>query len=229
MQTYSPLLTTMPLIRVLLVNEFQLMANVIASVLEDEPDITVVGRAITVEQALSRASECDVALVSSRLPGDGAMKIIASLAQSHPDVRVLVLGVAELEWAIIRYVEAGAVGYVLKDDTVDELLRNVRASYRGESLISPELAYVLMQRVADLTSVLDTAAAMPDLAELTPREQEVLQLIGQNLSNQEIADRLVIEVGTVKNHVHNMLRKLNVNSRHDAVAYLSLMQADEGN
>ncbi|MEZ4771102.1 MAG: response regulator transcription factor [Caldilineales bacterium] len=212
-------------IRVLLVNEFRLMANVIASVLQEEPDITVVGRATSIDQAMMVAPVCDVALVSSRLPDNGAVKLIARLTDAHPNVQVLVLGVDETEWEIIQYVEAGAVGYILKDDVVEGLLHHIRASYRGQSMVSPEIAHALMQRVADLASVIDTAASMPDLAELTKREQEVLALIGQDRTNQEIADQLVIEVGTVKNHVHNILRKLNVSSRHDAVAYLALMNS----
>lgn len=217
------------MIRVLLVNEFRLMANVIASVLEDEPDMIVIGRAVTVEQAVALAPECDIALVSSRLPDDGALRIVSELSHAFPEVKCLVLGVAETEWEILQYVEAGAVGYVLKDDSVDELLRHIRASYSGEAVVSPEIAHALMLRVSELTSVLDTAVGMPESAELTPREQEVLQLIGQELTNQEIADRLVIEVGTVKNHVHSILQKLNVSSRSDAVAYLAIMGSDTGN
>jgi two-component system NarL family response regulator len=215
------------LIRVLLVNEFRLMANVIASVLEDEPDIMVIGRATTVERALALAAGCDVALVSSRLPDQGALELISRLTESLPSVKALVVGVAESEWEILQYVEAGAVGYVLKDDSVDELLRHIRAARSGESIVSPEIAHALMLRLANLAAVVDTAAHMAEPAELTPREQEVLQLIGQGLSNQEIAQRLVIEVGTVKNHVHSILQKLNVSSRNDAATYLAIMEPGE--
>lgn len=214
------------MIHVLLVNEFRLMANVITSVLEGEPDITVVGRATTVEQTLQLAPASDVALVSTRLPGNSALQLISRLGREHPHVQVLILGVAETEWEIMQYVEAGAVGYILKDDTVEELLRHIRACERGRSMVSPEIARALMQRVADLASVIDTAASIPDTASLTQREQEILRLIANDMSNQQIAADLVIEVGTVKNHVHNILRKLNVSSRRDAVAYLTLMDSD---
>lgn len=215
------------MIRVLLVNEFRLMANVIASVLEDEPDIMVIGRATTVERALGLAAGCDVALVSSRLPDQGALEIISRLTETLPSVKALVVGVAESEWEILQYVEAGAVGYVLKDDSVEELLRHIRAARSGESIVSPEIAHALMHRLADLASVIDTTAHMAEPGALTPREQEVLQLIGQGLSNQEIAQHLVIEVGTVKNHVHSILQKLNVSSRNDAKAYLAIMESGE--
>ena len=176
---------------------------------------------------IRRIAGCDVALVSSRLPDQGALEIISRLTETLPSVKALVVGVAESEWEILQYVEAGAVGYVLKDDSVEELLRHIRAARSGESIVSPEIAHALMHRLADLASVIDTTAHMAEPGALTPREQEVLQLIGQGLSNQEIAQHLVIEVGTVKNHVHSILQKLNVSSRNDAKAYLAIMESGE--
>ncbi len=210
------------MIRVLLVHEVPLMCNVIASVLEEEPDIEVVESATTVEEALAQASGCDVVLVSTRLPDAGALELTRAMIEAHPAVEVLVLGLAESEAEILEYVEAGAAGYVLKDDSVDELLRHVRATHRGEAVVSPDIASALMSRVTELAQFTETEEGR--VAELTPREREVLKLIGQDLSNQEIADHLFIEVGTVKNHVHSILRKLNVNSRLDAAAYLALIE-----
>jgi RNA polymerase sigma factor (sigma-70 family) len=210
-------------IRVLLVNEIRLMSNVIAATLEDESDIQVVGSATTVEQALNLAENCDVVLISTRLPNEGALELIRALNAECPEVKSLVLGLAESEEEILQYIEVGARGYVLKDDSVQELLRNIRAASSGEAMISPEIAAALMNRVNELAQVFAEAAAIPDAVDLTPREHEVLQLIGQDLTNQEIADQLVIEVGTVKNHVHRILQKLNVNSREDAAAYWAII------
>jgi DNA-binding NarL/FixJ family response regulator len=210
-------------IRVLLVNEIPLVANVIAATLEDEEDIRVVGTATAAEQALTLAPKCDVALVSTRLPDSGALDLIPALTRTFPEVRVLALGLAESEAEILEYIEAGAFGYVLKDDSVDELLTNVRAAYRGEALVSPEIAAALMTRVSELAQVFAESAAVPESVELTPREREVLTLIRKDLSNQEIADQLVIEVGTVKNHVHSILKKLNVSSRQDAATFWAIV------
>lgn len=212
------------MIRVLLVNEYRLMANIIGSVLAEEPDIVVVGRVTTAEAALSRAAECDVVLLSSRLPDNHALELTRQLSEIYPSLQILVLGVGESEWEILRYVEAGAAGYVLKDDTVEELLRNVRAVNRGEAFVSPSIAGALVARVSELAQVVEETSGLSEAIELTPREQEVLQLVARDLTNQEIADQLVIEVGTVKNHVHSILQKLNVSSRRDAVAYLSIME-----
>jgi DNA-binding NarL/FixJ family response regulator len=210
------------MIRVLIVNEQRLMANLIASVLDGEADMAVVGGATSAERALERTAEADVLLISTRLPDGGALSLVQQLTQDYPDKAALVMGVAESEWEILHYVEAGASGYVLRDDSVEELLRHIRAAHAGKARVSPEIAAALMTRVAELAQLINQTAISADLAELTPRELEVLELIGQDQTNQEIAERLVIEVGTVKNHVHNILHKLGVSSRRDAVGYLVL-------
>ncbi len=213
-------------IRVLLTNEIRLMANVVAAILEEEDDIQVVGTATTAEQVLALAPTCDVVLISTRLTDGTALEVTQAIAQAYPEVKVLVLGLAESETEILQYVEAGAKGYVLKDDSVDELIRNIRAAHNNEALVSPEITAALMTRVSELAQLFAETAAVPEAVELTPREREVLHLIGQDFTNQEIADQLVIEVGTVKNHVHSILKKLNVNSRQDAAAYLAILEEE---
>jgi two-component system NarL family response regulator len=199
------------------------MANVIAAALGDEEDIRVIGTATTAERALALAPACDVVLISTRLPDDTALELTHALAQSYPEVNILVLGLAESETEIFQYVEAGAGGYVLNDDSVDEMARNIQAAHSDEALVSPEIAAALMARMNELAQVFAETTAIPESGELTPREREVLHLIAQDLTNQEIADQLVIEVGTVKNHVHSILDKLNVSSRQDAAAYWAIL------
>jgi len=212
------------MIRVLLVHEIRLMCNVIAAVLEDESDIEVVGRVASIDEALARASVCDVVVTSSRMPDDGTRQLIETLTETHPAVKVVVLGLAESPNRILPYVEAGATGYVRRDDSVDELVKRIRAAYQDRALVSPEVAAALMSRVTELTQVLDgVRTGVAETADLTPREREILELLAQDLTNQEIADRLVIEVGTVKNHVHSILQKLDVSGRSDAAAYWAIL------
>jgi DNA-binding NarL/FixJ family response regulator len=212
------------MIRVLIVNSSRLMCNVLASTLEDEPDITVVGCATTADEALAQAHQCDVMILSPRLPPEGsALELTRGVSGMDASAKVLVMGLTESKEQVLKYVEAGAVGYLLQDDSVDDLLEHVRAAYRDRALVSPEIAAALMTRIAELTQLVsDAQPEVQELADLTPREREILDLIGQGLSNQEIASRLVIEVGTVKNHVHSVLQKLNVSSRQDAAAFVTL-------
>jgi DNA-binding NarL/FixJ family response regulator len=214
------------MIGVLIVNKSRLICSVISTVLKDEPDIYVVGVANSVNEVfnLIRTGNCDLALVSTNLPNNGAFELLRTLKASTA-IKALVMGVAESEEVILRYIEAGAAGYVLREDSVDDLLKNIRAVYSGEALASPEITAALMAHIAELAELrppneYDTQ----EFADITPRESEVLDLIAEGLSNQEIADRLVIELGTVKNHVHSILQKLDVGSRQDAAMYWDSVQ-----
>jgi DNA-binding NarL/FixJ family response regulator len=202
------------------------MSNVIASALEDEPDIKVVGSATSVEEALEviALEHVDLLLVSTRLPDQGALRLTEAITEKTLTTDVLVLGVTEKKERVLQYVEAGAIGYVLKDDTVEDMLETIRAAQEGKAFISPKIASALMERVSELAGMFAALeTGIIEQADLTSREIEVLELLGQNFTNQEIAERLVIEVGTVKNHVHSILNKLNVNTRDEAAAYLALI------
>ncbi len=214
-------------VRLLLVNENRLICNVIAAAIEDEADIQVAGSATSVPEALAIMEQqaIDVVLVSTRLPDRGALTLTQAISEIAPETKVLVLGLTEKKERVLRYVEAGAVGYVLKDDSVDDLINSVRAAQAGKALVSPRIAAALMERVSELAQIFaEIETSVTESANLTPREMEVLELLGKNLSNQEIAEQLVIELGTVKNHVHNILEKLNVSSREEAAAYLAIVK-----
>jgi two-component system, NarL family, nitrate/nitrite response regulator NarL len=212
------------MIRILIVDNSRLMCQMMRTVLKREADMEVVGCATTTEEALNQVPACEVILIGTELPNDVVHNLIQKVAAEHPDVKILVLGLPKSEKAILHYIEAGATGYVLKEDSVDKLLKTVRAAHSGEAIVSPQIAAALMNRLARLANLYGQGPlqkAWHESDELTRREQEVLNLIAQGLSNQEIANRLYIQVGTVKNHVHSVLRKLNVNSRKEAAVYLS--------
>jgi DNA-binding NarL/FixJ family response regulator len=197
--------------------------------LEGEPDIQVVGSVTSVEEALELASSgnCDVVLVRNNLPNDGALELAQALKGDEVAAKVVITGVAEQEEVILRFIEAGAAGYVLSSESVTELVEKIHAAHRGEALVSPEIAGALISRITELTEVRpipEYRYRLDQIAELTPREGEVLDLIGEGLSNQEIADRLVIEVGTVKNHVHSILQKLDASDRDDAATHWQAIQ-----
>jgi len=207
------------MINVLIVHEFPLMCNIIASALDDEPDIKVVGCVSGVKEALDRVKQNDVdlVLISSRLPEQGTIQLTSLLIQNVPAIKIIILGITETRESVLEYVEAGATGYVLKESSLDELLTAIRAAYEGQALISPEIAAALIRRVSEFAQIFaQTGVTLPESLNLTAREFEVLELLSQNRSNQEIAKQLVIETGTVKNHVHNILNKLGVARREDA-------------
>ncbi len=213
------------MIRVGLVNSIRILANVIAAVLENEPDIEVVGRATTLDEALDLAPRCDLLVVSTRFPNNGALRVTQAVAQANLPTKVLILGLAESREEVLQYVEAGAAGYVLQDDSVDALLAKLRSTHAGAAMISPEIAGALLSRVAELAQDSSRTEVAPNTKiDLTTREREILSLIGQGLTNQQIAEQLTIEVGTVKNHVHRILQKLNVTDRQTAAAYLDLLE-----
>ena len=215
------------MIHLLLVNEIRLMCNVLNAALEDEPDIKVVACATSVEEALEKLEQEDVVvfLASTRLPERGALRLTETITEIQPSIDVIVLGVTEKKERVLQSVEAGAVGYVLSEDTLDEMVNKIKAAQHGKALVSPKIAGALMERVSELAQMFaDLETGVVESAGLTARELEVLELLGQNLTNQEISDRLVIEVGTVKNHVHSILNKLNVSSRSEAATYLALIR-----
>lgn len=215
------------MIRVLLVNEYRLMCNVVASVLEDEEDIQVVGSATSYEQAsqLVKEDDIDVVLASTRLPDRGALRLTDFVKGHFPEINVLVLGITEHKEHVLQFIEAGADGYVLRDDSTDDLLDGIRAAEQGKAHVSPGIAAAMMDRLSELAHMfahLETGVV--ETAGLTEREKQVLDLLGENFTNKEIADRLYIEVGTVKNHVHSILDKLDVNSREEAASYLAIIK-----
>lgn len=217
------------MIRVLVVNQMPLTGYLIAAVLRDEPDMEVVGSTTSVAEALDLVASSDVVLVNTRMMDGAALELIKAVAGARLPAKTVALGLVESKEAILQYVQAGAAGYVLKDDSVDELLEQIRGVHAGRARISPTIAAALMSQIAEYTQLLHRVQSRPHAAnDLTPRERQILGLIGHGLTNQQIADRLVIEIGTVKNHVHSILQKLEVSSRREAAAAWAMLNESAG-
>lgn len=215
-------------IKVLLVIEVPLIGNIFASVLEEEPDLQVAGCVATLQDALEFLEQQDVnmVLVSVGLADQGALTLTRTIVDRAPAVKVLALGLLEEDkHDALRYIEAGAAGYILKDSSLREFIEVIRMAQRGEAQVSTRMAGAMMERLSSLARMFATVETRMDHnVRLTSREFEVLQFISQGLTNQEIAARLVVEVGTVKNHVHNILEKLNVSNREEAASYLAFLK-----
>ncbi|HKG53125.1 MAG TPA: response regulator transcription factor [Anaerolineales bacterium] len=218
----------MDLIKVLLVIEVRLIGNIFASVLGEETDIKVAGCVTTLKGALEfiHTQEVDIVLVSAGLPDQGALEFTRAVIERGLSTKVLALGLSEENKnEALRYIEAGACGYILKDSSVTDLIEAIRLAQRGEAQISGRIAGAMMERLFYLARMFSAVEnKMDGDVRLTSRELEVLQFIGEGLTNQEIAARLVVEVGTVKNHVHSILEKLNVSNREEAASYLAFIK-----
>jgi DNA-binding NarL/FixJ family response regulator len=200
-------------IRVFIVSDVRLYREGLSVLLGRSGHIAVVGAAGSSDEAVGRVAHLqpDVVLLDA-----GAGRNVAAahdLLGSAPNAHVVALAAPESEEDIIALAEAGVLGYVTRDESLDDLMTTIESVARDEMACSPWMATVLVRRVQAL------AAERPrPTKRLTAREAEILELVAQGLSNKEIAARLYIEVTTVKNHVHNILEKLGVSRREEAVA-----------
>jgi DNA-binding NarL/FixJ family response regulator len=211
------------MVRILIADQSRLICDSLRKVLEAESDLYVVGCAATSEEVDFLLGHSSVVLLGMRLEDADGLEVLEQIHRQRNDVKVVVMGVNEDPQTILQFVEAGASGYILQNDSAEELIRKVEAIQEDRALVSPSFAALMMERLAQLASLemsfANARARADHLDELTGRELEVLDLISQGQTNQEIAEELVIECGTVKNHVHNILKKLEAGNRHEA-AYL---------
>jgi DNA-binding NarL/FixJ family response regulator len=204
-----------------------------AAALKEEADISVVDFARCADEAMNRlgSGSYDVALVNINLPDNNALAITRMVARNKWSVKVLITGLVQSKAAVLRCVEEGAAGYVLEEESLQDLIKKIRAIYSNQFVVAPAMAGAMIARLAELkrqvTTIrtLATADSYQEPTELTPREWEILALVEQGLTNQQIADSLIIELGTVKNHVHNILRKLDVQNRKHAVVFARQLMA----
>jgi DNA-binding NarL/FixJ family response regulator len=206
-------------IRVLLVDDHALFLRGLADVLSGVADLDVVGTAADGAEAVERAAETipDVVLMDVRMPGIGGIEATRRIRNAHPAMRVLILTVSEDEEDLFAAVRAGAAGYLLKELPIEEVADAVRAVSRGRALLSPLMAPKLLSEFNVLSRRLEEQHGGGP--RLTGRELEVLRLVAKGMSNRDIANELVIAENTVKNHVRNILEKLQVRSRMEAAMF----------
>jgi len=207
-----------PLVTVLLVDDHALFREGLASLLSYQPDFRVVGEAADGYEALERAREAmpDLVLMDIDMPRCDGLQATRLLKRELPYVRVLMLTVHDDDDKLFQSIQAGAQGYLLKNIRSAEMLEMLRGMARGEAPISRRMAARILAEFARR----DAAPDEEDRgADLTQREREVLELVAQRYSNKEIAARLVISEYTVKNHMRNILQKLQLRSRAQAAAY----------
>jgi DNA-binding NarL/FixJ family response regulator len=207
--------TTSPQLVLLIVDEVRVHRDALRAVLAQRPEVGEVRAAwdwSTTAGAL-QAPAPDVVLVDVRVTG--CRELLLAIRTNAPSTRIVVLGVPESDDEVVACAEAGVHGYVLRCDPLDHLVCVMRTAVAGETLCTPRISAMLLRRVEALAA---EARPTPKVPALTPREDQVLGLLDLGLSNQDIAQRLGIEVRTVKNHVHNVLEKVGAHRRGEAVA-----------
>jgi two-component system, NarL family, nitrate/nitrite response regulator NarL len=203
----------MPLIRIFLVADVSLHRAGLVELLERETRFEVVGTASSVGESLAEVANRAPDVILLDVGGDDRGDSITSLLEALPAAKVIACAVPETEDDVIPCVEAGVAACLAHETPFTELVATIEHVVSGESLASPRVTAMLLQRLAKLSSERSNGHE-----ELTLREREIIALIDQGLSNKQIAERLYIEVPTVKNHVHNILEKLHVNGRYEAAA-----------
>ncbi len=204
-------------IRVLLVDDHQLLTDALSQTLEREPDIRVVGVAASVEEAkaLSR-DRLDVVLMDFRLPDGTGADATRAIKARWPSARVVMLTALTDDETVLESIQSGADGYLTKDRAVDDVVSAVRAANAGETLLPRAIIVGIADRVA---AARERGAERRQVEPLTPRELEVLRALVDGLSTPEICERLFIAPNTLRTHVQNIMGKLRVHSKLEAVAF----------
>ncbi|MEP7055663.1 MAG: response regulator transcription factor [Actinomycetota bacterium] len=207
-------------IRVLVVDDHALFRRGLQMVLEQEDDIEVVGEAGDGAEAVDKAAETmpDIVLMDVRMPKRGGIDACTAIKDVVPSAKIIMLTISDEEGDLYDAIKAGASGYLLKEISIEEVATAIRAVNGGQSLISPSMASKLLTEFASMIKRGDERQQLPT-PRLTDREMEVLKLVAKGMNNRDIAKQLFISENTVKNHIRNILEKLQLHSRMEAVVY----------
>ncbi len=201
-------------IKILIADDHPIVRQGLATVLNQEEDLEVVGLAENGLEAVARARELrpDIILMDLQMPEMDGVEAIHQIKEEAPDIGIIILTTYDADDYIFRGIEAGARGYLLKDSPPEEVLKAIRTVDKGESLVQPRVASRLLDRFIQLAGAPDTGEV------LSPRELEVLQLMAKSTVNKDIATELLIGESTVKTHIVHIFNKLGVKGRTEAVA-----------
>ena len=207
-------------IRTMIVDDHALFRRGLQMVLGEEPDIELVGQASDGAEAVEKAAESlpDIVLMDIRMPRSSGIEACRAMKEAAPSAKIVILTISDEEEDLFEAIRAGASGYLLKDIPLDEVADTVRAVHGGQSLINPSMAGKLLTEFAALARRDEEERAQEVPApRLTEREMQVLKLVARGMNNRDIAKELFISENTVKNHVRNILEKLQIHSRMEAV------------
>jgi DNA-binding NarL/FixJ family response regulator len=206
-------------VRVVLVDDHDLFRTGLRNLLEEQDGMIVLGEATNGVEAVALVREAapDVVVMDLKMPAMTGVEATRLITSESPLTRVIVLTISDQDSDVMDAIVAGACGYLLKDSSIENVVAGIRSASVGSSLISPTIASKVLQRVRATTADTDMADAIR--AELSDRELEVLKLIANGKDNAQIAAELVISPKTVKNHISNILMKLQIQNRIQAAVY----------
>ena len=217
----------MEAIRILIADDHLFYREGVRTLLKGVADVEIVGDATSGDEAVAQAAtlQPDIVLMDIKMPGLNGIEATRHIRQNHSRIGVLVVTMFDDDETVFAAMRAGARGYLLKDADREELLRAVSAVYRGEAIFSPAIAERMVQYFASLAgqasapsrAIAGSSGSARPFPELTEREREVLELIAQGHSNPAIAERLVLSVKTVQNHVSSILSKLQAVDRAQVI------------
>jgi DNA-binding NarL/FixJ family response regulator len=207
-------------ISLVLIDDNRLLREGIAALIHTQPGFRVVAASADVDEALQKVREAkpDVVLVDLGLQDHDSLSLTTTVHSEVPDAKIILMGFLPAQEDVADYVRAGASGFVMKDASFEDFFTTIRAVARGEEVLPPALTNSLFMQIASNVPLVNKALLMESVR-LTARERQVVDLLGEGLSNKEIAARLHIAVHTVKSHVHNVLEKLALHSRLEVVAF----------
>ena len=203
-------------IRILIADDHPLFRDGLRALLESVPDMQVIGEVATGNEVMAQALQPDVILMDIKMPGLNGIEATRRILQASPHIRILVITMFEDDESVFAAIRAGARGYLLKGAVQEETLRAIRAVASGEAIFGRAIAERLMHYFGS-TRPMGKSGPAQFFPELTDREYEILALLAQRKSNAEIAAHLVLSPKTVRNHVSNILSKLQVADRTEAM------------
>lgn len=201
-------------IRVFLADDHAVVRKGLEALIDAQPDMAVVGSAVDGQEALEQIPHLspDVILLDIQMPRKSGLEVLAEVKAALPTARVLILTSFGQDETIFSAVKAGAMGYLLKDSSPQELIDAIRNAYNGRSSLHPDIAFKVIQELNKPKPIKQNSA-------LTEREIEILKLVARGLTNQQIADKIIVSERTVRTHITNILSKLHLENRTQATLY----------
>ena len=205
-------------LRILVVDDNRVVRDAVTALLGEADGFSVIGATGLGSETLHTVDQLRPDIILLPAVGLRAVELTRAITRRFAGVRVVVVGIKEIPERVTEVIEAGAAGYVREEASVEELLEVVRLVARGEARVAPRIVSTLFSRLATLASA-RRASERARNVKLTPRELEILRLVAEGLTNKEIAARLHVEQQTIKNHMHNILERLSLRRRQQAVQY----------